>query len=1400
MYIRSLMRKGEKITLLEESAGNGSAGKRVFTIIARDGTGASSVSYLASCGRKTGRLKEFYPSERNYGKYLNIVRDKNNQLKKTNDCSEAARIFNDMINDYIESYHILEEAKKEAAKGNNSFSTFIPSFEILRGCNKKGEPDGSVYIWTVDNDGDFETFEEFLDKVHMHPAKNPAKDLFIILNTLYNLTECVKVLHSAGLIHGDIKPDNFGFSLRGGRYLTEPVQLFDINSIYSVYTKFPRFSATTGFGAPEVFDGRKSNQSDLYSIGTVLFHAIASEKDFPDRLYSDSYYERIDEIVADSLILKASPVTYNTRVQYAVSSILKKCLAKDLKDRIDNADELKEAIKKAIALLIPSQYNDYLDTGYELKVVEIEKELEKYNESDAVFALQTLLFNHPIYECRDNKIRIFILGCGVYGQLFLDVCLQAGQIIDKSLEVCVVTKDKELYKKEYLDGRSALKDFFEIDGEGDTSETNYGKIVFVSPEEASGNTEFSKGFIKGERNSDKKYNKALAQNIIQNNKGCNYLFISLGDEALNNIVADACNKAAKHSDVQATVAFVGEENAVNGCIAVNVRAKAEENENYSEIERMGFNTHLCWNSPLKLNINLKKAYKDYKDKYNHDSSIACVLSIKYKLYSVGIEIDELAGKKLARAAAEYEAFIRENREAFAALVNIEHRRWIVEKITQGWTCRTDYSECLQGTINDKKKKLHPCIAKSRCDFNLEKYFKSPAVDGWNKSKWNSPCKEDRYLDDLDMVSLNLHRTFFKHAEQIKKSFSLKGEEFRRILSMIQYDKRAMLAFDDWMLCLQRIWETDEKQAKFYDGYKDAFLESVKAFSKNVSDEILKYVGIIDSKAMPVILAYRLRDYKASDKDLVEAIPFILTHRSISLFVPLMTGDTTERFNNVASATLINPDSITYAAYLRKYEDIRDTKDTIMQILTYLQKKDIRSGLKLILLSCADNNKVNFNLDELKCFLSQADKSRIKQVKHFVVGDEAELCSYLSENVNTDTYESNSSYLSALLTEAGFYKARASFSFDSAKKEFSVSDGCRWLKYIRGGQSMTVSDMLSFNNSSGKMNLLPEYYNFDSLWKLYKNKSTTWKDMCKVLEKHAENNDLIASFNRSTDFSGILSYEFIIPDELRDGYNYVISYLRDNLRILGQDSRIEYNTIESCCVVLSVSEDNSDAVKKLFAEPQRFVNAKYISVVETPEKAEIYYDTLTVNSLRIEDYPEFAGQEKKISKMLQALQSHQYIFNLKNFDDNEFSFVYSSKQSKRLMTSPGKILEIYIYHRLRESGFDDVVSGYEITKEDSSVKFQIDCMLTSGFRSVMIKCETQDNISRNCYEELSVFAGQLGINAVPVLIADMYEKNSCRNVSDQKSEQGKCPGVYTISEQDEINNIDKTISRILSGRY
>ena len=67
------------------------------------------------------------------------------------------------------------------------------------------------------------------------------------------------------------------------------------------------------------------------------------------------------------------------------------------------------------------------------------------------------LSNYPLYEYAKETIQVLVAGFGLYGQLFLDQCLQSGQMIDKKLKVTVLYEDSV---KQYLDQRPSLMDFF----------------------------------------------------------------------------------------------------------------------------------------------------------------------------------------------------------------------------------------------------------------------------------------------------------------------------------------------------------------------------------------------------------------------------------------------------------------------------------------------------------------------------------------------------------------------------------------------------------------------------------------------------------------------------------------------------------------------------------------------------------------------------------------------------------------------------------------------------------------------------------------------------------------------------------------------------------------------------
>jgi hypothetical protein len=268
-----------------------------------------------------------------------------------------------------------------------------------------------------------------------------------------------------------------------------------------------------------------------------------------------------------------------------------------------------------------------------------------------------------------------------------------------------------------------LKNFFRINGKAPEESEVYGNITSCT--------------FRFDDSDEKKLKESVEEALKEYcfGKHIHYIFTALGDDKRSQNAAKICHQYYNSRfGVRTLVQFVREGRRISselpqGLAAVYVNEDAKSYRNYKDIERMAFNAHSIWET--ETNYYARK--QNFKEPYNHDSSVDNVLSLKYKLHSIGIDLDKMDTKE---AAETFLTRMVEKSSVGPGLINnliwLEHRRWITERVCTGWTALTDLSWCLNGNEKDEDGKRNVCIVPSRNDQMLS---------GWTHKKWYTAADE-----------------------------------------------------------------------------------------------------------------------------------------------------------------------------------------------------------------------------------------------------------------------------------------------------------------------------------------------------------------------------------------------------------------------------------------------------------------------------------------------------------------------------------------------------------------------------------------------------------------------------------------------------------------------------------
>ncbi|MCD8068986.1 MAG: DUF1887 family CARF protein, partial [Lachnospiraceae bacterium] len=277
------------------------------------------------------------------------------------------------------------------------------------------------------------------------------------------------------------------------------------------------------------------------------------------------------------------------------------------------------------------------------------------------------------------------------------------------------------------------------------------------------------------------------------------------------------------------------------------------------------------------------------------------------------------------------------------------------------------------------------------------------------------------------------------------------------------------------------------------------------------------------------------------------------------------------------------------------------------------------------------------------------------------------------------------------------------------------------------------------------------------------------------------------------------HTYLVPDTCRKGAEKIVRFLMEQ-KTLEKGSGVHGYSADLCEILIVDRCGNRNEYNALFSNVCALMLPDDITLGLNTKTHEI---TVMFNSLVVSGASIAGNKMDELKKLMGFFSWKGYVNNLNIDSAGAVSFTYAGRQVKGLMTTAGRILEIYTYHKVRELGeFDSVESGLVIDWDESGAKSEIDCVITKGFRTLFIECKARPDIEQEFYYKLATLARQFGINATAVLIADTQEKSYYDNapVNAMQRRRGSMMDVITIWKQEEISDIGHTLKRIINGTY
>lgn len=989
------------------------------------------------------------------------------------------------------------------------------------------------------------------------------------------------------------------------------------------------------------------------------------------------------------------------------------------------------------------------------------------NKKDYTGTIQNLLYCYPLYNyINKEKVNVLVFGYSGITEKFIDFAFEMAQVNGYKLSITVVSDNADT-KNKYLKDRPVFHKFFSIDDE--ILDDDYGLLSF--------NT-----IIFG--NIEDKISE-----LLLNDEGDKYAYLFIGSDSdeLNSRIAKICADCRDLLDANFVINCVADNgNFENGINYVHRDDSIESHKDFRTLKSMAFNCHLVWNYSKLLDM--RKLQRQFLSNYNYVACLSYVISLKYKLASIGIDfLDSAAPKEFYRLI---NSKAPADKMAIEDMVANEHKRWNVNMICRGFKT----SESMEKFVSGKESKAngyHPCLVRGTGVQMLNS-------DEWrkkNNEKWESPSNKDlESLDELDRVSVLLHREYLKRANKIKRENIIPQSDIDIINKLLEGNAKAKNTFDKYYICLQEISAGNSAKTALYDHYYSALIKELNNVPINQSKILRKRVNALAASFSTILESEKYIDYKQYDVDLIKKIPFILTYKSnlhIGIPIDLMNIKptvNTAAFRIVESALLINPSRITYICEFER-SDLINLIKMLEYAIKSMDSHNLRSVINICLLA-------NYPLSEQEMKQITSLSDRIHSVE--IIKTEEEFAEY-SKKRHLQIFESNRTRSSSII-ERYECCCKSSYKYNRNTNKFDTTN-CDEVRYISFAPFLKISDIFEFKSSIDDYSFPDMQKDYKCFWGLYKSgkfgSEKRWKALCGLLSEQNEANKFeIKNIGEENS-----KKTYLIEKVCLDSIKKLCKQIQNANSTIS--CYIELYSNNSYNLTINAPSGFHAIITDLLCETYKLYDPNSINIRVFKGKAYLYYDSLNtgiINSSTIKKVLEPLNTTfSDIKPLLDEIRDKGYIRNLSGNETNGISFSYSTHQVKDVMTQSGRILELFVYYKLIETGlFDDVANSVEIHWGSDDAENEIDIIATRGYKVLIIECKAQIALIQEYYNKLSRLDSDYGLNSVPVIVADTLEIEKHSEENAKMMEIGNRVGIHTVFKKNDISNIGSILGSIVKN--